>query len=107
LNRSGVITLQDLPPKLSIARDDSETVNDLFGDLPSLEELGQRYLEYVLKVTGNNKSQAADILGVSRNTIYRMALRQPRHTQPLGRSELEELHIREKGPSQAESDDEE
>ncbi|MEJ2010365.1 MAG: sigma-54 dependent transcriptional regulator, partial [Acidobacteriota bacterium] len=70
LNRSGVITLQDLPPKLCIGRDEGTSIEDLFVGLPSLEELGRRYLAYVLKVTENNKSQAADILGISRNTLY-------------------------------------
>ena len=72
LNRSGMITLQDLPPKLSSGRNDGTNIEALFADLPSLEEVGRRYLNYVLKATGNNKSQAADILGISRNTIYRM-----------------------------------
>jgi two-component system, NtrC family, response regulator AtoC len=76
LNRSGVITLQDLPAKLCVSHDDGKSVDDLFAGLPSLEELGRRYLAYVLKVTDNNKSQAADILGISRNTLYRMAGRQ-------------------------------
>jgi two-component system response regulator AtoC len=76
LNRSGVITLQDLPPKLSSGRNDGTNIEALFADLPSLEEVGRRYLNYVLKATGNNKSQAADILGISRNTIYRMTNRQ-------------------------------
>jgi len=75
LNRSGVITLQDLPAKLCVGRDDGKSVDDVFAGLPSLEELGRRYLSYVLKVTNNNKSQAADILGISRNTLYRMASR--------------------------------
>jgi two-component system response regulator AtoC len=77
LNRSGVITLQDLPAKLSVGHDDGRSIEVLFAGLPSLEEVGRRYLNYVLKVTGNNKSQAADILGVSRNTLYRMTSRQP------------------------------
>jgi two-component system, NtrC family, response regulator AtoC len=76
LNRSGVITLQDLPPKLSSGRNDGTNIEALFADLPSLEEVGLRYLNYVLKATGNNKSQAADILGISRNTIYRMTNRE-------------------------------
>jgi two-component system, NtrC family, response regulator AtoC len=75
LNRSGVITLQALPPKLSSRRNDGTNIEALFADLPSLEEVGRRYLNYVLKATGNNKKQAADILGISRNTIYRMASR--------------------------------
>ncbi|HXH48229.1 MAG TPA: sigma-54 dependent transcriptional regulator [Terriglobia bacterium] len=77
LNRSGVITVQDLPAKLSLGRNDGTNIEALFGGMPSLEEMGRRYLNYVLKVTGNNKSQAADILGISRNTLYRMTGRQP------------------------------
>ncbi len=72
LNRSGVITLQDLPSKLFAGRDDVGSKEALFEGLPSLEEVARRYLDYVLKVTHNNKSQAADILGISRNTLYRM-----------------------------------
>jgi two-component system, NtrC family, response regulator AtoC len=77
LNRTGVITLPDLPAKLSGGGEDAGNSDLLFAGLPSLEEVGRRYLNYVLKVTGNNKSQAADILGVSRNTLYRMTNRQP------------------------------
>jgi two-component system, NtrC family, response regulator AtoC len=77
LNRSGVITLQDLPHKLLPGSEHARAADLLFAELPSLEELGRRYLQYVLKVTGNNKSQAADILGISRNTIYRMTNRRP------------------------------
>lgn len=73
LNRSGVITLQSLPAKLRVRGNDGKKVDDLFTGLPSLEELSRRYLCYVLKVTDNNKSQAAEILGISRNTLYRMA----------------------------------
>jgi DNA-binding NtrC family response regulator len=72
LNRSGVITLQDLPPKLSSGRHDGTNIEALFVDLPTLEEVDRRYLNYVLKATGNNKKHAADILGISRNTLYRM-----------------------------------
>jgi two-component system, NtrC family, response regulator AtoC len=76
LNRSGVITLQELPAKLCVGGKDSTNTNDLFAGLPSLEELGRRYLAYVLKVTDNNKSHAAEILRISRNTIYRMTSQQ-------------------------------
>lgn len=83
LNRSGVITLQDLPSKLCIGRQDSTSIEALFAGLPSLEELGRRYLAYVLKVTDYNKSQAADILGISRNTIYRMTCQLPPDDEKL------------------------
>lgn len=77
LNRSGVITLQDLPPKLLPGSEQARAVDLLFAELPSLEQLSRRYLNYVLKMTGNNKSHAADIMGISRNTLYRMTHRLP------------------------------
>jgi two-component system, NtrC family, response regulator AtoC len=83
LNRSGVITLQDLPAKLCVGREGSTSIEALFAGLPSLEELGRRYLAYVLKVTDDNKSQAADILGISRNTIYRMTCHLPPDDEKL------------------------
>lgn len=39
--------------------------------LPSLSELQNRYLQLVLAETGNNKQQAAQILGIGRRTLYR------------------------------------
>ncbi|HKT11479.1 MAG TPA: sigma-54 dependent transcriptional regulator [Terriglobia bacterium] len=72
LNRSGVITLPDLPSKLFSNREDGKPVDALFEGFPTLEEIGRRYLDYVLKVTHNNKAQAAEILGISRSTLYRM-----------------------------------
>ena len=83
LNRSGVVTVQDLPAKLRIGGENSTSIEALFAGLPSLEELGRRYLAYVLKVTEYNKSQAADILGISRNTIYRMTCHQPPDDEKL------------------------
>ncbi|HVA00122.1 MAG TPA: sigma-54 dependent transcriptional regulator [Terriglobia bacterium] len=82
LNRSGMITLQELPAKLRVDHEEDGVVEALFKGLPSLDELNQRYLAYVLKVTNNNKSQAADILGVSRNTLYRMAQGWKPHREP-------------------------
>jgi len=82
LNRSGMITLQELPAKLRVDREEGGGVETLFAGLPSLDELDRRYLAYVLKVTNNNKSQAADILGISRNTLYRMAHRRNPRREP-------------------------
>jgi transcriptional regulator with PAS, ATPase and Fis domain len=75
LNRSGVITPGDLPAKLRGDAKDGERSEDFYTDLPSLEELEKRYLTHVLKVTGDNKLKAANILGIHRKTLYRMAER--------------------------------
>lgn len=72
LNRSGVITPDDLPPKVRAEPGNGQRLEDLYTDLPSLDELGKRYLTHVLKVTGDNKAKAAGILGIDRKTLYRM-----------------------------------
>jgi DNA-binding NtrC family response regulator len=48
----------------------------------TLEEVQSRHLEYVLKMVEGNKSRAADVLGVSRATIYEMLARRTRHIHP-------------------------
>jgi two-component system, NtrC family, response regulator AtoC len=75
LNRSGVITAEDLPPKVRGKSRECERLADLHADLPSLDELAKRYLLHVLKVTGDNKARAAGILGINRKTLYRMVER--------------------------------
>jgi DNA-binding NtrC family response regulator len=37
----------------------------------TLHELGEHYVEAVLKFTGGRKSEAARILGINRRTLYR------------------------------------
>lgn len=39
--------------------------------LPTIEEVQQRYVGHVLEATGGNKRRAAQILGVTRRTLYR------------------------------------
>ena len=82
LNRSGRITPEDLPARVRSnqpkAVDGVETLDDLaslFADMPSLDEVERRYLLHVLEATGGNRSRAAEIIGISRRTIYRMAER--------------------------------
>ncbi|MGH9435490.1 MAG: sigma-54-dependent transcriptional regulator [Terriglobia bacterium] len=75
LNRSGAITLEDLPPKLRPENHNGERLDRLHAGLPSLDELAKRYLLHVLKVTGDNKARAAGILGIDRKTLYRMVQR--------------------------------
>jgi transcriptional regulator with PAS, ATPase and Fis domain len=45
----------------------------LFEDLPTLEEVERRYIEYVLRKVRHNRTRAADLLGIDRRTLYRMA----------------------------------
>ncbi|HVE56173.1 MAG TPA: sigma-54 dependent transcriptional regulator [Pyrinomonadaceae bacterium] len=50
-------------------------LSQLYGDLPKLDELEKRYLIYVLEKTGGNRTRTAEILGIDRRTLYRMAER--------------------------------
>jgi DNA-binding NtrC family response regulator len=68
----GRIDLQDLPPAIVAAPPLQE---QLFLDLPALEEVERRYLIHVLDAVGGNRSRAAEVLGIDRRTLYRMAER--------------------------------
>jgi len=46
-----------------------------FEDLPTLDELQKRYLHHVVQVLKGNKKRAAEVLGIDRRTLYRMAER--------------------------------
>jgi DNA-binding NtrC family response regulator len=46
-----------------------------FADLPTLDDLERRYLLHVLEAANGNRTRAAEILGVDRRTLYRMAER--------------------------------
>ena len=75
LNRTGVITPEDLPPKLQIEPPKKKELEEMHIDLPSLDEMSKRYLLHVLKMTRHNKAKAAHIMGISRKTLYRMVER--------------------------------
>jgi DNA-binding NtrC family response regulator len=72
-SRGSVVDPDDIPAVLQNARRD--TPAGLFEDLPSLEEVERRYLEHVLQAVGRNRTRAADVLGIDRRTLYRMAER--------------------------------
>lgn len=79
--RGGVIHPEDLPLKLQAAEAQtaaapppSRPPSD-FADLPTLDELERRYLVYVLEAVKGNRTRAAEILGIDRRTLYRMAER--------------------------------
>jgi len=44
--------------------------NFVKNELPNLENLKKEYINYLLKITGNNISQTAAILNISRQTLY-------------------------------------
>jgi len=62
-----------LRKRISISRLGADALP--FSDLPTLNDLERRYLVHVLDATGGNRTRAAEILGVDRRTLYRMAAR--------------------------------
>jgi two-component system, NtrC family, response regulator AtoC len=72
-SKGGIITIDDLPPKMKVKEKFQH--REFFDDMPELDELERRYLLHVLEYTKNNRTQAADILGINRRTLYRMAER--------------------------------
>lgn len=77
--RGSSIAAEDLPPKLQTAAVRSTAARSplaaMFDDLPSLSELERRYLLHVLEAVRGNRSRAAEIMGIDRRTLYRMAER--------------------------------
>src|SRR5882724_5854884 len=81
LNQRGPIMPTDLPRKIfkplaevsPVAPADG--IASLFVGLPSAEEVQRRYLLHVLHATGGNRKRAAEILGINRKTLYRIAAR--------------------------------
>lgn len=77
--RGAEIALEDLPPKLQSkdlqSRAAHSTLAALYDDLPSLDELERRYLLHVLEVMNGSRTRAAEVLGIDRRTLYRMAER--------------------------------
>lgn len=77
--RGSEILAEDLPVKL-LAEEFKHAaarvhLTELYADLPSLDELEKRYLIYVIEKVNGNRTRAAEILGVDRRTLYRMAER--------------------------------
>ena len=70
---AGLVELGDLPPQIQgvpTTRDEA-----LFAGLPPLDEIEKRYMLHVLEAAGGSRTRAAEILGVDRRTLYRMAER--------------------------------
>jgi DNA-binding NtrC family response regulator len=76
--RGNVITPEDLPAKVRKQPRPTEPENktqSMFKDLPSLDELERRYVIHVLQTVGGSRTRAAEVLGIDRRTLYRMAER--------------------------------
>ncbi len=73
LNRTGVIVPEDLPEKVRGEARELKRPEDLYAELPSLDEVERRYMAHVLKVTGGNRVKTSEILGIDRRTLYRKA----------------------------------
>ncbi len=73
LNRTGVIVPEDLPEKVRGEAREVKRPEDLYAELPSLDEVERRYMAHVLKVTGGNRVKTSEILGIDRRTLYRKA----------------------------------
>jgi DNA-binding NtrC family response regulator len=82
LSQNGRITAEEIPSRILIEHSSETTpplsaddLAELFSELPSLDELERRYILHVLDATDGNKKRTAEILGINRKTLYRMAAR--------------------------------
>jgi two-component system, NtrC family, response regulator HydG len=71
LCRNNRIFLPDLPAKIAGAEDADFSSKQAFARRPTLEQLEQDYIHYVLGSVGGSKRSAAEILGIDRKTLYR------------------------------------
>jgi two-component system response regulator HydG len=72
LARSTTIEESDLPERVRTHKSDHVlVVSDDPRELAPLEEIERRYILRVLEASGGNKSLAAQVLGLSRKTLYR------------------------------------
>ncbi len=69
-----LILPEDLPRRIRQEQSPPSSVGFLPSKIP-LSELEKIYIKKVLEETGGNKKKAAEILGIDRRTLYRMAAR--------------------------------
>lgn len=96
LTRSDHIDATDLPD--NVRKFSPSPVLGLEPDVDqvlSLEMMEQRYIERVLQVCGDNKSQAARLLGLDRRTLYRKL---ERHARLAGERIAEQLRLDSEAP---------
>jgi DNA-binding NtrC family response regulator len=72
-SRGSAIDVTDLPGPFHDAA--APPIEGLFTDLPTLDLLERRYVLHVLDQVKGNRTRAAEVLGIDRRTLYRMAER--------------------------------
>ncbi len=65
------IDIESLPPKIKINSQNSFEIRDPEGLRPTLEETERRYILEILKSVSDDKTAAAEILGIDLSTLYR------------------------------------
>lgn len=82
LHRGGRITMEDLPLDRLTGVSESEVAPDARDEcspggprVPTLHEVERQHLIRVLELTGGNRKRTAELLGINRRTLYRMAER--------------------------------
>lgn len=68
---SGEIQIGDLPAKIADAGGSSFKMRDTEGFRPTLDEMERRYVLEVLNGVNEDKSRAAEVLGIDLSTLYR------------------------------------
>ncbi len=68
LEKSGVVTPASLPQSMKAFQ--IETLQP--GKVKTIEELNKEYAETVIELYGGNKSKAAEVLGISRTSLWRI-----------------------------------
>jgi DNA-binding NtrC family response regulator len=85
LTMNNSLLVEDLPPKLQ-----KQPVSARAGDAPALltlDEVEKQHIQAVLRATQGNKKHAAQILGINRRSLYRMAKRYGLDLTPMRTAE--------------------
>jgi DNA-binding NtrC family response regulator len=62
---------ESLPPKIKLSASSALEMRDPEGLRPTLEEMERRYIMEILNSVGDEKTEAANILGIDLSTLYR------------------------------------
>ena len=72
--------LQLNPPEHKVSEGETGSLEALFGEIPTLDRLIDFAVDQALSATGNNQSQAAKLLGLSRQALNKRLKNRQRHS---------------------------